>query len=210
MSSEQKGIAVPAVEELLAPALLTAEHDLSVFHCSRASINAFLVERALNNHLRRISTVYVTSDREGVVWGYYALSMQKIGRKEAFSRKDRGDTPTEISLIALGKLGVDERLEGNNLGEDLLRDAFERVLDLTSNGDPARRLPSPAMLIQAADEGLIEYYRRFNFLARNAEAPLMLTRPIQELENDRVAAKALEAVDEIVALKGARPVVNGD
>lgn len=189
---------IPALHELLPPTPLTAGHDLSVFRCSRTTINDWLTQRALSNQERRLSMVWVVTDKQSVVWAYYALSVNMISRKAAFVRKDRPNTPVEIPVITLGKLGVDERIGGNGIGQDLLQAAIEKAVELTGNGKLSARLPVPVMLVQAADVALVPYYAKLSFVANNAEEPLMLTRSIADLEANLIAARAKEASDVAV------------
>ena len=81
-----------------------------------------------------------------------------------------------VPAALIGRLAVDMRYRGQRLGEALLLDAVDRVLD----SDPAVF----ALVVDAKDEAAASFYRRFEF------RPLSVNRmsfflPVAALETRR-------------------------
>ncbi|MFC3166980.1 hypothetical protein [Paracoccus fontiphilus] len=83
---------------------------------------------------------------------------------------------------------------------------MKRVGRMSRGQDPAHRLPVAAMMIQAAEEKLVPFYEKLKFSGKSKEQPLMLTRPIADIEALLAADEAARAVGRIADEEGARPV----
>lgn len=111
---------------LTAPAPLADGHELAAFHCGLASLDDWLKRRARANHASGASRTYVACEG-AVVVGYYALAAGAVRIQEAPGRFRR-NMPDPVPVIVLGRIAVDRRWQGRNLGRSLLRDAGLRVL----------------------------------------------------------------------------------
>ena len=83
--------------------------------------------------------------------------------------------PEPIPVILLGQLAVDTNYQGRGLGSDLLIDAAKRVLTA------ADLVGARAIVVQALDEEVKEFYEQFGFLPFSDREPLMLILRIAEL-----------------------------
>jgi len=81
-----------------------------------------------------------------------------------------------VPAALIGRLAVDKRFRGQRLGEALLLDAVDRVLD----ADPAVF----ALVVDAKDEAAASFYRRFEFRALSAN-PMSFFLPVAALETRR-------------------------
>lgn len=127
-----------------------ARHDRAGFSCGVEQVDNFFRKTA--NKLTKADNlrVFVMSDAEGNVLGFYALNAHAVDYTElpaqyARARPGHGQIPAAyISMI-----GVDERHQGKGYGGDLLVDSLARIaraadaigiavamLDILDCGDP--------------------------------------------------------------------------
>lgn len=111
---------------LQAPQSLTATHDCRCFDCGVTSLDDWLQRRALKNQHSGASRTFVVC--EGVqVRAYYALAASAVTPQAATGRL-RSNMPDPIPVVVLGRLAIDQRLQGQGLARALVRDAALRVV----------------------------------------------------------------------------------
>ncbi|CDG56079.1 N-acetyltransferase GCN5 [Vreelandella aquamarina] len=144
--------------KIKAPEKLGEHHDISEFDCGRPSLNDFLKLRALKNARRRATVTYVVCYESGdQVAGYISLATGAVMRQSAPKRMQR-NMPTEIPVVVLGRLAVDQRCQGIGLGADLLAEAVDRALAA------AEHVAVRALLVHALDEEAAAFYKRHGFI----------------------------------------------
>jgi ribosomal protein S18 acetylase RimI-like enzyme len=137
---------------------LNRRHLRTRFSCGEAELDRYIREQAGQDARRRAAACYVlraTEDME--VIAYYTVSMYRIDPvaiPDAIARKlpRYPDLPAAL----LGRLAVDTRYRGQGLGDLLLTDAIERVLQ-----SPVAAL---AIVVDALNERAAEFYQHFGFL----------------------------------------------
>lgn len=137
------------------PGPLEADHDCSGFDCGNDVLNHWLHTRAKANQASRASRTYVAAQGQTVV-GYYSLSTFAISRRTATSRVAR-NMPEPVPALLLGRLAVDQALQGTGLGRALLRDAIVRTLRV------ADEVAVRVLVVHAIDEHAGRWYARFGF-----------------------------------------------
>lgn len=133
-----------------------ADH-LEDFDCGDTELNAWLTRIARMAHAGRTARVYVTTDDDGLVIGYYALAAGEVRREELPERMRRG-APTPVAVAILARLAVDRRHQRQGVGLALISDAARRVLDA------AGLLGIRALVTHAADEQAAAFYREAGFI----------------------------------------------
>ena len=179
---------VPWTGRLLPPAPILDAHDPSRFDSGVDTINAFLKNNALTNHRERYSLVLVLADEAHRVFGYYALAIGQVSRKVGTKGKSRRGAPANIPAVILGRLGVDQSLQGMGIGKDLLTHAIGASLVLAHGNQEGLAPPISVMAIKALNENVASFYRRVGFQAFDPEHPLELVRSIRDLVADHEAA----------------------
>lgn len=139
------------------PALLSTEHDGSTFSCGIASLDEWLVKRALANQSTGASRTYVLSQATKII-GYYALSNGGVAAAEAPGKIKR-NMPEPIPVMILGRLAIDQSWQGKGLGTDLLRDAVLRTMNAATISGIR------ALLVHAIDEHAEKFYKKNGFLS---------------------------------------------
>ncbi|WP_298290530.1 GNAT family N-acetyltransferase [Thiomonas sp.] len=146
---------------LSAPVPLAANHLLGEFACGKASLDEWLKRRALANQLSGASRTFVVTDRDGRVYGYYAMAAGAVSHREATNRVRR-NMPDPIPVMVLARLAVDRRAQGIKLGAALLQDAVKRAVAVSQNAGVR------ALLVHALDEQAKQFYLHYGF----QESPL--------------------------------------
>jgi GNAT superfamily N-acetyltransferase len=141
--------------------LLGGVHDRGGFSCGNNALDRYLKEQASQDLRRGCATPFVLISRAGetAVLGYYTLSSYGI---------DTGELPPDVArklpryplipATLLGRLAVDQRQQGQGIGEFLLMDALHRSL-LQSV-----KIAAAAVVVEAIDERATRFYQHFGFV----------------------------------------------
>ena len=143
------------VTELSSPEPLTAAHDVLLFSCGQASMDTWLIKRALDSDVRDTAKTFVVRRGKRVV-GYYALASGSMTHAEA-SKSLKRNTPDPFPITILARLARDVTEKGNGLGPALLADAMTRAA-LASKIVAARLL-----VVHAIDAQAEAFYEKHNF-----------------------------------------------
>ena len=142
---------------LTEPTLLTDDHNISAFDSGEDVLDHWLKNRALTNVKNRATRVYVTCLNESMdVIGYYGLSTGQLRHGNAIGSMRR-NMPDPIPVILLGRLAIDQSLQGKGVGADLLAHAVEKSLQVSEIAG-ARLL-----VVHALHDTAKKFYQRFGF-----------------------------------------------
>lgn len=127
------------------------------FDSGEPSLDQYLRERALANHVTEVSRCYVSlehgTDR---VVGYYTLSAIAIERA-ALPGRIRRNAPEPVPAVLLGRLAVDRHAQGSGLGRMLVRDA------ILSSIAAADRIGIRLLIVHALHEQAAAFYSALGF-----------------------------------------------
>lgn len=138
------------------PSTLTTNHKLDKFDCGEASLNHWLIKRALKNNLTGASRCFVLSVDNQVI-AYYCLSAGAISH-QASPKAMRRNMPDPLPVLLLGRLAVDKRYHHRGIGRALLRDAMIRAVNVA--GDTGVF----AILVHALSESAKQFYLSCGFV----------------------------------------------
>ena len=138
------------------PEKLSSDHDLTRFQCGEAALDDWLRRRALQNEESGASRTYVLCVEQRVV-GYYALAVGAVAHIEAPGRVRR-NMPDPVPVMVIGRLAVDQTVQGQAIGPALLRDAVLRTLQA------AEIAGIRAILVHAISERAKRFYERWGFI----------------------------------------------
>lgn len=137
------------------PRPLQDADDISTFDCGTDSLNEYLHNRALANHMSGASRCFVTC-RDGRVAGYYALTSSVVDHEDV-AGKVRRNMPNPVPAILLARLAVDLKDQSNGVGASLLQDAIRRTVHV------AEEVGVRVLLVHALHEDAQRFYRHFGF-----------------------------------------------
>ncbi len=150
------------------PEKLSSEHDLLQFRCGEPALDDWLRRRALQNEKGGASRTYVACVGKRVV-GYYALAVGAVAHLEAPGRVRR-NMPDPVPVMVIGRLAVEETVQGRSVGPALLKDAVLRTLQA------AEIAGIRAILVHAISERAKRFYEKWGFIASPVEPmTLMIT-----------------------------------
>lgn len=137
---------------------LNAGHDRSGFSCGLESLDRYLLQQAGQDLRRRVAAPFVLQDWENKrIAGYYTLCATGIELQDLPPQqvKKLPRYPV-IPATLLGRLAIDERYQGQGLGNFLLFDAFGRSL--------RSEIASYAVVVEAIDEKASAFYQHHQFI----------------------------------------------
>ena len=137
------------------PGPISESHDVAGFDCGHSSLNEWLRKRAIKNEKNGASRTFVVCN-DSVVIGYYSLAVGAVAREEA-SGKVRRNMPEPVPVMILGRLAVDQRWQGKQIGVGMLRDAILRTLAV------AEQAGIRALLVHALSEEAKQFYVHCGF-----------------------------------------------
>ena len=156
--------------KLSSPQPLSAEHRLEDFACGESSLDDWLRRRALINQTTGASRTFVVTDESGQVLAYYALAAGAVSHQES-PGTIRRNMPDPVPVMVLARLAVDQRLQGQQVGGALLKDALHRAISVAQN------IGVRAMLVHALNDRARQFYAYYGFVPSPAN-PMTLMLPL--------------------------------
>lgn len=156
-----------------APEPLGAHHNVELFASGVDSLDQWLKRRALRNQATGASRTYVAC-QDGRVLAYYALASSAITVDGAPGRFRR-NMPDLIPVVVLGRLAVDQSLQGRGFGRALVRDAGQRIIQA------ADTIGIRGVLVHALSAEAKAFYERLGFEPSQLD-PMMLMVTLSDLK----------------------------
>ena len=133
-------------------------HDRSGFSSGQSELDDWFRRRASQDERRNVARVFVASEDDAQVIGFYSLSSFTLALEDLpddVARKlPRYDA---IPAALIGRLARDVRARGKGIGELLLADAIQRILGA------GRILAVLAIVVDAKDQNASAFYQSFGF-----------------------------------------------
>lgn len=127
------------------------------FDSGEASLDHYLSDRALANHIAGLARCFVCLDSQtNRIVGYYTLSAVAVEHSRLAGRARR-NAPDPVPAVLLGRLAVDRAGQGSGLGKFLVRDA------LLSTLAAADRVGVRLLLVHALHEKAAVFYTALGF-----------------------------------------------
>ena len=138
---------------------LDKKHDRAAFRCGEPTLDTWFQKRAGQDERRNLARVFVALDEHSEVVGFYSLSAFTLSLDEMpddlavkLPHYDR------IPAALIGRLARHERCRGQGIGEVLVADALNRIVNV------ARDLAVFAIVVDAKDPNASEFYQSFGFI----------------------------------------------
>jgi predicted GNAT family N-acyltransferase len=142
---------------LIAP--LGKEHDRAQFSCGEPSLDRFLKESARQNQDKDFSRTFVLTRENGTrILGYYSLTAGEMERASLPPEITKKLPKYPVPVVILGRLAVDQSVQGKQLGDRLLRDALDRCLSASTS------IGIHAVVVDAISERAKAFYEKFGIL----------------------------------------------
>lgn len=145
----------PSDLRFTSPEKLSPNHDLSHFQCGEPTLDDWLRRRALGNEESGASRTYVICFENRVV-GYYALAVGAVTHADAPGRVRR-NMPDPVPVMVIGRLAIDQSMQGQSIGPALVRDAVLRTIQA------AEIAGIRAILVHAISDRAKRFYEKWGF-----------------------------------------------
>lgn len=150
-------------------------HDRSAFDCGQPLLNEWLKDRAGQFDRRDLSRTFVaTRPDETLVTGYYAISTHRVIYDVLPAGEAKGLPRLDVPVVLIGRLAVDQSVQGQGLGALLLVDALRRSLQISE------QVGIRAVEVDALDEAARSFYLKFGFRSL-LDDPRHLFLPMHEI-----------------------------
>jgi GNAT superfamily N-acetyltransferase len=138
---------------------LHKHHDRAAFSCGVVELDDYLHRFAGQNEKSGISQhfVAVASAGESKILGYYAISASSIAFDLVPDELRKRLPRYPIPVAHIGRLAVDQSMQGQGLGEDLLIDALARIVRI------ADELGIHAVEVVAINDSAQRFYLKYGF-----------------------------------------------
>ena len=152
------------------------------FDCGESVLNEWLLKYAWQNHTSGAARVYVAIDTEPRrIAGYFCLSAASAEYAGAPTRIGKGLARHPIPVVLIGRLGVDQRYQGQGLARFLVRDAFQRTVTI------ADTIGVRAIMVRAKDDSLSTFYEKLGFKSSVTD-PRLLFITIKDVKKSLAVA----------------------
>jgi GNAT superfamily N-acetyltransferase len=154
----------------------TRQHDRTGFDCSKEPLNRFLHQQVTQYEKRNLGRTYVLVEPgQTRVLGYYTLAASQVSLDDLPEDQAKKLSRHPVPVILLGRLAVDQSLQGQGAGKMLLHDALQRCVSV------AEQIGSFAVFVEAIDDEAAKFYQRYGFQPFR-EQPLKLFLSISTLQ----------------------------
>lgn len=139
------------------PRPIEPSDDTADFESGEPSLDRYLTDRAVTNHLSDLARCYVCVDNDSDrIVGFYTLSAVGVEHAHLAGRVRR-NAPDPVPAVLLGRLAVDRKAQGSGLGRLLVRDAILSTLAA------ADRIGVRVLLVHALHERAAGFYTALGF-----------------------------------------------
>ena len=142
--------------DLLAPQPLAQHHSTVSFACGDSSLDHWLQQRALANQQSGATRTFVVCNGHAAVMAYVALASGAVAVASAPGRFRR-NMPDPIPVVVLARLAVCRTVQGRGIARALLADAFERVLQAST------QIGVRGIVVHAASDQARSFYLHMGF-----------------------------------------------
>jgi ribosomal protein S18 acetylase RimI-like enzyme len=162
-------------------ALNPSHFDVKAFDCGKPDMNSYLARFAAKNMGLKLSMTWVLPGEELVmgektpIAAYYTLASCTVYREEIPTDERLPGYPVPVVLLA--RLAVDQRFQGQRLGEKTLVSALRHSVTLADRG-----LPAIGLILDVLDEDALAFYERFELFQPFTDDPMRLFVPMKVVE----------------------------
>jgi len=157
--------------------LLAKHHDRASFDCGKEPLNHFLHQQAKQNANRHLGVTHVVVEEpaDTQIQGYFTLVTRTVESISIPSKKKLPQGP--IGVILLGRLAVDLKFQGQQLGQRMLLRAMAEVKRAAGS------IGIFALVLDAIDDEAKKWYLHLDFGFRELpDNPERLFVPVSFIE----------------------------
>jgi GNAT superfamily N-acetyltransferase len=148
---------------------IAKKHDRESFDCGDADLNTYLKRYARQNHESGGAKCFlaVPIEQPARILGFYTLSPASLEYARTPALAKRGLGRYDVPVFRIGRLAVEQSVQGRGLGGSLLLRAAARCIRV------AQEVGGVALLIDAKNDRAAKWYESYGAM-RLTDAPLSL------------------------------------
>lgn len=152
------------------------KHNCAEFDCGNNELNQYLRKYAKQNDKKGIGKTYIAVKPSTAksIGGYYTISTSLIEFESLPEDIARKLPSYPIPAILIGRLAVDLNFQGVGLGEELLVNALNRIVQISEE------VGVYAVRVDALNERAKQFYLKYEFLPFE-DRPLSLFLPLKTI-----------------------------
>ncbi|WP_456480209.1 GNAT family N-acetyltransferase [Nautilia sp.] len=154
---------------------LSKVHNKESFDCGDEFLNLFLKRYAYQNQKRYlVGITYVISDINNDILAYITLSVSSIQKNSI----DKNKPYEELPVLLIARLAVDNKYRKQRFGEELLKFAINKALELADN------LGCVGIVVDSKPKA-VDFYKKYGFEEIKTDTKTFLTKmflPIKTLK----------------------------
>ncbi|MBI2431856.1 MAG: GNAT family N-acetyltransferase [Candidatus Hydrogenedentes bacterium] len=155
---------------------LASSHDRTHFCCGQLQLDSYITDYAGQHARKNVGRTFVAvRPGQKVVLGYYTLASSSVAFEHLPEQLKRKLPRYPLPVALLGKLAVDQKVQGQGLGEFLLLDALHRCSAI------AEQMALFAVEVHALDQAARNFYVKYGFQPFQ-EQPLHLFLPLDTIK----------------------------
>lgn len=138
---------------------LAKSHDRSQFSCGQTVLDEWLKTRAGQYDRKDLARTFVAVMLgQTRVLGYYALASHRVRFEALPEHQAKGLPKIDVPVVLLGRLAVDQSMQGKGLGSFLLIDALRRAMEVSTE------VGIRAVEVDALDAQARSFYLKYGFV----------------------------------------------
>lgn len=133
-------------------------HERGPFRCGQPMLDRFIRELVTQYEKRQLGRTFVLVRPDSpIVLGYYTLAASSLAFEVVPKSLARHLPKHPIPTVLLARLAVDQSMQGQGLGADLLMNALERAAALSAS------LGIHFVEVDVIDDAARQFYERYGF-----------------------------------------------
>lgn len=127
------------------------------FDCGVGALNDYLKNQMSQDFTRKANVPVFAVNPSNEVVGYYTLSASSVEFSNFPDRLKKLIAPYPVSVARIGRLAVDQSMQGQGLGKELLMHAIDRA------EETSKKLGLRAVVVDAKDASAEAFYLKYGF-----------------------------------------------
>jgi GNAT superfamily N-acetyltransferase len=133
------------------------KYNRTKFDCGNSELNDYLKTRISKDVERKANVpVYAVNSADEVI-GFYTLSSGSVQFENFPDNLKKKIAPYPVSIARVGRLAVDQSMQGKGLGKELLFHAIDRVEEVSKS------IGIRAIVVDAKDKKAENFYQKYGF-----------------------------------------------
>ncbi|MBS0655503.1 MAG: GNAT family N-acetyltransferase [Verrucomicrobia bacterium] len=149
---------------------------LDAFSCGEEKLDSYVQKHAKKNHKSGVGKTFVLVNEDGLVLGFYTISMASIEFNDLPEKLKKGMPRYPVPTARIGRLAIDLKYQGKKLGGALLLDALKRI------HEACQSVAAFAVIVDAKNDKAKAFYSHYEFESY-ADDPLALFLPMSTINS---------------------------